>query len=236
MFIVADSGLTTMYQATVGNANTFTGLYAQGYPVGVNGVDLSPSTGEGIQGQSSSGASTIAVYAKSNGGYLFDGDAGGSSLFYVDNAGNVHAHSFTADLAASTRTQSGTAIQTYSHEVRMPTIEDFGEATLTLGHAYVRLDPNFANTLVRGVPYYVFITPLGATRGSLYVSQRTGAGFFVSENGGGASTVAFDYRIVEKRLVENAAMPRVMPHPASGHAVLPAFPTHPKSANPFPIR
>ena len=230
VFKVSDAGLVTMYQATVGNANTYTGLYAQGYPVGVNGVDLSASGGEGIRGDSSSSASSIAIYAQSHGGFLYDGDAGSGSVFYVDSAGNVHAHSFTADLAAAVRTANGATVQTYSHEVRAPTIEDFGEAMLAAGHAYVRLDPSFAGTPARGVPYFVFITPMGPTRGSLYVSQRTPTGFFVRENGGGASTVAFDYRIVGRRYGMAAMIINSVPKPSTMKPQPPSFTTHVKRA------
>jgi hypothetical protein len=74
----------------------------------------------------------------------------------------------------------------------------------------------------------VFITPLGPTRGSLYVAQRTPSGFYVHENGGGLSTVAFDYRIVGKRFVPtNAPQPTVMRN-SKIPPVIPTFEAHPK--------
>jgi hypothetical protein len=97
------------------------------------------------------------------------------------------------------------------------------------------LDPAFAGALARGVLYLVFITPMGPTRGSLYVSQRTASGFYVHESGAAASTVAFDYRIVGKRYM--AAVPRV---PITLHApkIVPTIVRHPKRRRPLsvPIR
>jgi hypothetical protein len=118
-------------------------------------------------------------------------DAGG--VMRLDNAGNMHAHSFTADLAATT----GQKVTTYSTQASEPTIEDFGEAQLTNGAAYVRLEPRFASTMDRAVNYLVFITPEGDNRG-LYVTQKSAAGFVVRESQGGHSTLAFSYRIIAK--------------------------------------
>jgi hypothetical protein len=54
-----------------------------------------------------------------------------------------------------------------------------------------------AATIDRQVNYLVFITPQGESRG-LYVTNKTSTGFEVRENGNGASSIAFDYRIVAK--------------------------------------
>jgi hypothetical protein len=47
--------------------------------------------------------------------------------------------------------------------------------------------------------YQVFLTPMGESKGWLYVSGKTASGFSVHEAGGGASSIAFDYRVVAKR-------------------------------------
>jgi hypothetical protein len=80
---------------------------------------------------------------------------------------------------------------------RTAPVEDFGEGQLVSGRAYVRLDPTFARTISTSSPYLTFITPVGDSRG-LYVTDRTPQGFEVHENGGGRSSLAFDYRIVAK--------------------------------------
>jgi hypothetical protein len=47
--------------------------------------------------------------------------------------------------------------------------------------------------------YHVFLTPNGDSKG-LYVSRKTATSFEVREQGGGTSSVTFDYRIVAKRV------------------------------------
>ena len=77
--------------------------------------------------------------------------------------------------------------------------EDFGAAALVNGRAVVTIDPLFAETVNLEQDYHVFLTPLGECRG-LYVAAKGPASFEVRELGGGPSTVAFDYRIVAKKL------------------------------------
>jgi TGF-beta propeptide len=77
--------------------------------------------------------------------------------------------------------------------------EDFGSGTLSNGAATIALDPTFAQTVNTGTEYHVFLTPNGDSKG-LYVSQKTATSFEVREQGGGTSSIAFDYRIVGKRV------------------------------------
>jgi hypothetical protein len=77
--------------------------------------------------------------------------------------------------------------------------EDFGSGALTNGAATITLDPAFTQTVNTGTEYHVFLTPNGDSKG-LYVSQKTATSFEVREQGGGISNVAFDYRIVAKRV------------------------------------
>jgi hypothetical protein len=101
------------------------------------------------------------------------------------------------------RNAAGTQVATFSARQTVPTLEDVGEAQLAGGQAYVRIAPDFAATIDRQANYLVFITPQGESRG-LYVTQKTGAGFEVRENGGGRSSLAFDYRIVAKPYGESS--------------------------------
>jgi|GEM_PF-1293435 len=230
----SDFGITNAFAITAGSSAVGTGVNSNGSFAGVQG-SAAAATARGVQGNNTSNAGSTAVYANGFGGREFVGNgSNGADNFIVDNSGNVFAHSFSASLAATQPTTNGAPIQTYSHETRSPTIEDFGEATLAAGHAYVRLDPGFAGALARGVPYFVFITPMGPTRGSLYVSQRMPSGFYVHESGIGGSTVAFDYRIVGKRYVENAPRPFVTLHAQKIPPVIPTFPTHAKTRTAIP--
>jgi hypothetical protein len=232
---VSDFGILNSFAITAGSSAVGTGVNANGAFAGVQG-SAATANARGVQGNNTSSSGSTAVYANGFGGAEFRGNgSNGADNFIVDNSGNVFAHGFFATLAAAQPTTNGATIQTYSHETRSPTIEDFGEATLAAGHAYVRLDPSFSGALARGVPYFVFITPLGPTRGSLYVSQRTAGGFYVHENGGGASTVAFDYRIVGKRyMATNALRPMVTLHAPKIPPVIPTFETHPKTRSVIP--
>lgn len=76
--------------------------------------------------------------------------------------------------------------------------EDAGSGQLSNGTAHVVLDPTYAQTANTGLEYHVFLTPNGDCKG-LYVSQKSADSFEVRELGGGASTIAFDYRIMAKR-------------------------------------
>jgi len=62
----------------------------------------------------------------------------------------------------------------------------------------VTLDAAYAQTVNTGVDYHVFLTPNGDCKG-LYVAQKSPASFEVHEMGGGASNIAFDYRIMARR-------------------------------------
>jgi hypothetical protein len=97
-----------------------------------------------------------------------------------------------------------TRVRFYTPQESLPTVEDFGEAQLVNGQAYVRIDSAFANTIDPRASYMVIITPEGDSNG-LYVTAKTPTSFEVHENRGGRSTLAFSYRIVAKPYGENAS-------------------------------
>ena len=82
-------------------------------------------------------------------------------------------------------------------------------AHLVNGVANVRIDRTFESA-IDGSSYYVFLTPVGATRG-LYVSKKTPGGFEVREAQEGRSTLSFDYRIFARPL--DAPKDRLPPAP-----------------------
>jgi|SRR5579884_555445 len=178
-----------------GNA-TFGAMITAGGGVNLN----TPQFGAQIQGgtvdilaDDSFGATTDAT--------LFEGIApNGSVVFTVDNAGNVHAHSFTTGLAAGTRNGA----PTYTTESASPMREDFGEATLVNGSVYVPLGAQFQAALTGASPYLVFITPQSPTRSPLYVTQKSTRGFLVRAGAPTPGNVVFDYRIVAKLKIEPA--------------------------------
>jgi hypothetical protein len=201
-----------------GNSSGKFGTGVQGNGTGTFGVGVSGTGGSiGVVGINTS-AQSIAVQATgtNSGGLLFQGyiPASDTHVFIVDESGNVRAHTFTTNLAAAT----GQKFVTYAPQASEPTIEDFGEAQLTNGSAYVRFDGRFAGTMARGLSYLVFITPEGMTQGTICVTQRTSSGFAVRENQGGRSSVPFAYRIVAKPFGNQAPrLPLLVEHRVPRH-------------------
>lgn len=105
-------------------------------------------------------------------------------------------------LEAVHRNSSGQRVVAYAAESASATIEDVGTGRMTGGVANVPLDPAFASVMSHQW-YYVFLTPLGNTRG-LYVSLKTAAGFQVRETERGHDSLEFDYRIVANPLDGNS--------------------------------
>jgi hypothetical protein len=77
--------------------------------------------------------------------------------------------------------------------------EDAGAGQLSNGEALVNIETVFGKTVNTGVEYHVFVTPEGDCKG-LYVAQKSPTLFVVRELGGGHSSIAFDYRIMAKRV------------------------------------
>ena len=102
-------------------------------------------------------------------------------------------------VVATTSSAGARRVETYSMQSPENWFEDFGSGALSNGAATVKLDPTFTQTVNTETEYHVFLTPNGDSKG-LYVSQKTATSFEVREQGGGASSVAFDYRIVAKRV------------------------------------
>jgi len=92
------------------------------------------------------------------------------------------------------RDSSGQRMLSYASESASETIEDVGTARISGGIANVRIDPSFASVMDHKW-YYVFLTPLGDTRG-LYVNIKTPSAFQVRETERGRDSLDFDYRIV----------------------------------------
>jgi hypothetical protein len=115
-------------------------------------------------------------------------------------------------LRVTHRSGNGQRVVSYGSESATATIEDVGTARLVRGIANVQIDPSFAAVTDRKW-YYVFLTPLGDTRG-LYVSVKTATGFQVREAESGRSNLSFDYRIVAHPLdAPNDRLPISPPQP-----------------------
>jgi hypothetical protein len=198
-FLVNSSG--DVYASNV-NGQSITGVDAQSGGIGVYGDGSYAAV---YATNAINAPNSAAFYAAGAGGKLYVGrSSGGGPVFEVDDAGNVIAHSFNAGFAAQQTTAGGAKVMTYATESRSAILEDFGEAQLVAGSAYVRVDPSFAALMLPGSTYAVFVTPLGPVRGTLYVAQKALSGFTVRETAPGTSSVAFDYRIMARRYVPAA--------------------------------
>lgn len=146
---------------------------------------------------------------------------------YIDATGDLFCSgSINGALREKHRNSEGQRVLAYSSESASATMEDAGEARMFNGVANVMIPPDFASVIDRGSNYYVFLTPLGDTRG-LYVSMKTAAGFQVRENERGRASVAFDYRIVAKPIdATDERLPRA-PRTRRPHVVAPPAPLNP---------
>lgn len=160
------------------------------------------ASGDGISsyggrtGLNASGGYTgLAGYSDNYPLVLYTG--AGTGVAFVDNFGNLYVHSVSTYLAGA----RGANIVAYSTKSTTPNVEDVGSAQLADGSAAVTLDPTFAASIDRTVPYHVFVTPGGDTRG-LFVATKTANGFVVRETQGGRGNLSFDYRIVASALGE----------------------------------
>jgi hypothetical protein len=125
-----------------------------------------------------------------------EGTAGSCTL---SGSGDTACTGVLKSVVATTSSAGARRVETYSMQSPENWFEDFGSGALNNGTATITLDPTFTQTVNTGTEYHVFLTPNGDSKG-LYVRQKTATSFEVREQGGGASSVAFDYRIVAKRV------------------------------------
>jgi hypothetical protein len=141
------------------------------------------------------------------GNYLISAHSSDSSKYMsVDDHGNIY---YTGALYHETTCHGcrvGTSVRSYALHESEPAMEDVGSGRLINGSAYVALDPTFRSVVDPATDYHVLVTPEGDSNG-VFVTARTNRGFFVHENRGGRSSVAFSYRIVAKPL--GSAEPRL---------------------------
>jgi|HubBroStandDraft_4_1064222.scaffolds.fasta_scaffold00003_15 hypothetical protein len=169
---------------------------------GVAGIQSGKSSGSG-DGVYSESADTTNLYealeakADSSSTYIFEGyNASTDGLCTIDYNATLACTGGAVVKSVRTRHTNGNGqhVLAYAAESATATIEDVGTARLAAGVANVAIDPAFVAVMDHRW-YYVFLTPLGETRG-LYVSSKAVSAFQVREGEGGRSRVEFDYRIV----------------------------------------
>ncbi len=175
-----------------GEANSPEGIGVGGYALsatgsgalGVYGRSDSPS-GKGVYGNATE-TNGIGVYGRAtatNGNY---------GVYSYGNIGK------TGTMMTLVQTRLNGWVGLHGMESAEALFEDVGTAQLVNGRASVALDPIFAQTVNLKQPYQVFLTPMGDC--GLYVAEKTEAAFTVQALGGKPCSIAFDYRIVAKRL------------------------------------
>jgi hypothetical protein len=192
---------------------TFSSSLTTYFPALPPGGLFNSDIGEGVVAETSGSQGEALAAANFGGGPVMRGYAGRTEVMDIDNAGNMilagkltqHGHPGSVMHAAG----AGDVVM-YSPAQAVATVEDVGEARLSHGQTYVRLDPRFSATMSRARPYLVFLTPQGDTSG-LYVTQKTSTGFAVREHAG-QSDVAFDYRIVGEPYASQPARLPNAPH------------------------
>jgi hypothetical protein len=165
----------------------------------------------------------LEAKADSSNTYIFEGyNASTDGLCTIDYNATLACTggAVVKNLRTRHRNANGQHVLAYAAESATATIEVVGTARMESGVANVTIDPAFASVMDRKW-YYVFLTPLGDTRG-LYVSMKTASAFQVRETEHGRSTLEFDYRVVAHPLdakndrlplAPTMRRPRIM-HPA----------------------
>jgi len=194
------------YAQNAGSGNG-TGVYGNGY--------------YGVWGEGSYAAVVAQIDATYS--YIFQGfDTANNAQCFMDwdadlsCTGTIQGGS---QMSLRHKTSDGRHVLAYAAQSASATIEDVGTARMSGGVANVQIDSAFASVTDHKW-YYVFLTPLGDTRG-LYVSMKTPSAFQVRETEHGRSSLEFDYRIVahpfdakNDRLPNAPAMPRLrVPQP-----------------------
>ncbi len=132
---------------------------------------------------------------------ILDGSDRLTPVFEVEGGGTTHVYGdlqVTGTKNNVVNTESHGQRLLYAMESPENWFEDFGSARLTAGEATVAIEPMFAETVNLNEDYHVFLTPLGDC--ALYVAEKTPTSFTVRAMGGRQCSIAFDYRLVAKRL------------------------------------
>jgi hypothetical protein len=189
---------------------------------GVAGYQLNEfsSTGYGLYGESADTTGNFTVIygqGDTSSTYLFDvRDSATSSSCVIDPYADLFCSGSTDVKTVRTRhlTSSGQHVLAYAAESASATLDDVGTARMVDGVANVAIDRAFASTIDRNSAYHVFVTPLGESRGWLYVTSETPTGFQVREAQSGHSTLSFDYRIIARPIdAKNDRLPLAAPPP-----------------------
>jgi len=205
-------GRSSNGQGVYGTSSSNNGVEGHSTASGGSGVagiqsGASSDSGDGVYSESADKTNdyeALEAKADSSNTYIFEGyNASTNGLCTIDYDAALACTGGTVVKNVRMRhtNADGRKVLAYAAESATATIEDVGTARMARGVANVTIDPAFASVMDRKW-YYVFLTPLGDTRG-LYVSEKTPTAFQVRESEGGRSRLEFDYRIVAHPLDAN---------------------------------
>lgn len=172
--------------------------HTTGTTYGVYGQSKSPD-GSGVYGlASATSGKNFGVRGESN-------STSGTGVYGLATATNADYGVYSYGNFAATGSKSA-IVQTqdygwrhlYAMESPDVLFEDVGTAQMHDGRAEVTIDPLFAQTVNLEQAYQVFLTPLGDC--GLYVTEKTATSFTVRALDGRSCNIAFDYRLIAKRL------------------------------------
>jgi len=183
------------------------GLYAAG------GSNTAPDIELGVYGGGDDGriyslrsetGSDILLFSNDEVHVHLDEDNNSTSAFVIYNGANTAVWTVGESGTAAFGTPAGAhgTRATYAVQATGDWIEDFGTAELVDGQTTVTMEPVFAQ-MVSLAAYQVFLTPLGDC--PLYVAAKAPESFTVKAMGGQKCAIAFDFRVVAKRLGSEGA-------------------------------
>lgn len=198
-------GRSSNGQGVYGTSSSNNGVEGHSTASGASGIaGIQPGTssgsGDGVYAESADKTNSyeaLEAKADSSNTYIFEGyNASTNGLCTIDYDAALECTGGTVVKNVRTRhtNADGQHVLAYATESASATIEDVGTAWMIGGVANVAIDPAFVSVMDHKW-YYVFLTPLGDSRG-LYVKSKTASAFQVRESEGGRSRLEFDYRIV----------------------------------------
>jgi hypothetical protein len=192
-----------------GSSTSGAGVAVYGYAMGASGRGVhgyaTGASGTGVYGN---GATAVKGVSSTDGGKAIHGvaDEGAGSDYAGYFDGNIQVNGAITATGSITGLSKSAVVDTqdygarilYSQESPENWFEDFGTGQLVNGAAVITIEPVFAETVNLSEDYHVFLTPRGDC--PLYVDELSPASFSVRATGGQTCSIAFDYRIVAKRL------------------------------------
>jgi len=168
----------------------------------INVSNGSSGGGIGVRGKfDSDGVGGVGVYGGATSGSDLGGLAGVYGFTDDTNSYAVYADGAigsTGPISSVIETKTYGLRETYAVHSAGNWCEDFGSQTTVDGVARVSIDPVFAETVRLDRDYHIFLTPLGDC--GLYVAEKHADYFVVRAHDGKTCSIAFDYRIVAKRI------------------------------------